>query len=129
MHPHEIALVNAFIAPNRRHRWLGSLASAKRRSKFLDKLNHCRDIDERFAQMIPSNSRIEAILREHGAPTTCYVLSDMESLDGKEMALSEAISESELGGWGTIISCVPGRLAYYYDEQGERRMLLMRETK
>ena len=30
------------------------------------------------------------------------------------------------GGWGTIVSCLPGRLAYYYDEEGARRMLLER---
>ena len=43
------------------------------------------------------------------------------------MELSEAISQTELTGWGTIISCIPGQLAYYDDECGERRILLARE--
>ncbi|MEI8016952.1 MAG: hypothetical protein WCH39_02075 [Schlesneria sp.] len=42
------------------------------------------------------------------------------------MELSEAISQTELAGWGTIISCIPGQLAYYYGECGELRVLLTR---
>ena len=41
--------------------------------------------------------------------------------------LAEAVAEVAIGGWGTIISCLPGQLAYYYDECGERRMLLERK--
>jgi len=40
--------------------------------------------------------------------------------------LDEAVSDAERGGWGMIIGGIPGRLAYYYDECGEWRMLLER---
>ena len=76
---------------------------------------------------LASNTDIVAVLRTHGAPATCYVLSDTATLDARELSLMEAIAETELNGWGTIISCLPGRLAYYYDECGERRMLLERK--
>ena len=126
MHPHEEATIRAFVAPPRRTRWLESLASPKRRRRFLDRLNHCRDIDERYATPLPSNADVVAILRASGAPGTCYILSDTENLDGRELPLAEAVVEAESGGWGTLISCIPGQLGYYYDECGERRMLLKR---
>jgi hypothetical protein len=127
MHEVEEATIRAFISPPRRTRWLESLASAKRRRRFLDRLNHCPDIDERYATPLRSNADVVAVLEAHGAPPTCYVMSNTAALDSREMPLAEAVAEAELGGWGTIISCLPGRLAYYYDECGERRMLLERK--
>lgn len=41
------------------------------------------------------------------------------------MALQKAIDETE-ARMGTLIGCVPGRLAYYYGEAGEQRLLLER---
>jgi hypothetical protein len=126
MHPHEEATIRAFVTPSRRERWLGLLDSVKRRRSFLGRLNHCRDIDERYATAIPSNANIVGVLRSHGAPETCYVISDIPTLDGREVELGDAINQIECGMWGTLISCVPGRLAYYYDECGARRLLLRR---
>ena len=123
---HEESLIKAFIYPARRKRWLEHLASPKKRTRFLDRLNHCRDIDDRFSSLLPSGANIVALLSKRGAPPICYVISDYAEIDGREMTLEEAIRAAELGGWGTLIGCVPGRLAYYYDESGERRMLLER---
>lgn len=117
------------MAPARRTRWLESLASAKRRPRMLDRLNHCIDLDERYATLVPSNTDMAALLRARGAPKTCYVLSCTDDIDGQVLPLDEAISAAESGGWGTIISCIPGRLAYYYDECGARRMLLQRALR
>lgn len=52
----------------------------------------------------------------------------MEFLDerARELPLAQAVAEAESGGWGTLIICLRGRLAYYYDECGDRRMLLKR---
>jgi hypothetical protein len=126
MHPDEEAIIRAFIAPARRARWLQLLASPQRRSAFLDRLNHCRDIDERFATPLPSNADVVRLLRGRGAPETCYVISDTAENDGLQFSLEEAIERTIVGGWGTLVSCIPGKLAYYYDECGTRRMLLER---
>jgi len=128
MHAHEEATIRAFVHPPRRPRWLESLASAERRSRFLARLNHCRDLDERYARLLPSNADVVAILRRCGAPATCYVVSATMALDGREMPLEEAVAEASQGGWGTILSCLPGQLAYYHDECGERRLLLERRS-
>lgn len=125
----EEAIIRAFITPARRTRWLESLASAKRRAPMLDRLNHCRDLDERYATPLPSNADVVALLRSRGAPAMCYVLSCTKEIDGQTLPLSEAASAVELGGWGTIISCIKGQLGYYYDELGERRMLLERAAR
>ncbi|HKB03267.1 MAG TPA: hypothetical protein VKD90_13660 [Gemmataceae bacterium] len=126
MHPHEEALVRTFITPERRSRWLQGLASDKRRAKQVDRLNHCRDLDWRYATELPSTADVVAFLRARGAPEACYVLSSTGALDGREMPLAEAVWAAEAAGWGTLVGCVPGRLAYYYDEVGLRRMVLER---
>ena len=127
MHPHEEATIRAFFSPLRRLRWLESLSSPKRRDKILEKLNHCQDFDDRFRTLLSSKSDVVSLLKSHGSPKSCYVISSVLALDGCELELSEAISQTELAGWGTIISCIPGQLAYYYDECGKRRILLARE--
>jgi hypothetical protein len=126
MHEQDEAIVRAFISPERRTRWLEQLASAKRRPRMLDRLNHCRDIDVRYAALLPSNVDVVALMRSRGAPATCYVLSSTDEIDGRIMPLEDAVFAAEMGGWGTILSCIPGRLAFYYDECGTRRMLLER---
>jgi hypothetical protein len=52
-----------------------------------------------------------------GAPDTCYVISEDDDLDGKEMPLAEALKTIIGRGIGTFLSCVPGRLAYFEDEE------------
>ena len=126
MNAHEEAIIRTFITPARRTRWLESLASAKRRPAMLDRLNHCQDLDERYATLLPSNTDLVGLLRSRGAPNMCYVLSCTDGIDGSVLPLDEAVSATTSGGWGTIISCIPARLAYYYDECGARRMLLER---
>ena len=92
----------------------------------LDRLNHWRDFDERYARLLPSNADVAAELRRRGAPATCYVLSDTAEIDGHTLKLEDAVSAAEAGGWGTILSCIAGKLAFFYDECGERRMVLER---
>lgn len=122
---HEEAVVRAFIAPARRGRWLEAIADPGRRSTFLDRLNHCPDLDPRFVTPVPS-ADVADLLRSRGAPATCHILSAADELDGRELPLEQAVAEAEKAGWGTIVSCIPGKLAYFYDECGERRLLLVR---
>ena len=120
------AIIDAFITSVRRERWRASLKNSRRRRGMLDRLNHCRDLDERYTRSLLSVSDVFPALRARGAPATCYVLSDTADIDSRTMLVGEAVQAAEDGGWGTILSCIPGKLAYYYDECGERRMLLER---
>jgi hypothetical protein len=128
MRPWEETTIRAFITPSRRIRWLDSIASLDRRSRFLDRLNHCCDLDARFTTILPSNTEIIRLLKQHGAAESCHLISAAASLDGLELPLAEAVSEVDQSGWATIVCCVPGRLAYYHDECGERRVLLERKS-
>lgn len=40
--------------------------------------------------------------------------------DASTLPLLEAMDETTKAGWGAIISCTPGELAYYYDEEGKK---------
>jgi hypothetical protein len=128
MHPHEEQLVRSFFVSAKRQRYLALLGNNRRRRDALDKLNHLHDLDPRYTTEIDSREDVLENLRRKGAPDTCYVLSDIAEIDGQEMPLAEALEAAERGGWGTIIGCIPGRLAYYYGEMGEQRLILERRN-
>jgi hypothetical protein len=129
MSPHDEQTIRAFITPERRTRWLDALASQRRRRAILNRLSHGRDLDERFATPVPSTTDVAATLRALGSPEVCYVMSDNRDLDGRELPLDEAVLRAELGGLGTLISCVPGRLAYYSGESGSHCRMLLRRSR
>jgi len=78
---HEEKTIKAFIIKEKRDRYSMLLENKKRRNEALDKLNHCRDIDERFIRWLPSNADIVKILKEEGSPEHVYVISDSEDID------------------------------------------------
>lgn len=127
MHKHEEAIVRAFIIPDKRDRYLTLLGKKKRRPKLHDALNHLLDLDPRYCIPLHSSEDVVAALQDRGAPEKCYVISAIQELDGREMSLTVAIESIETEGWGTLVSCVPGRLAYYCGEYGEERTILERK--
>ena len=66
--------------------------------------------------------RIEKLLKSIGAGKTCWATSENSKLDGKELELHAALEAVVGSGMGTILSFVPGRLAYY---EGEDEALLL----
>ncbi len=57
------------------------------------------------------------------APDTCYVMGG-EDLDGRTLDLRDALQEVVGRNIGTVLSCIPGKLAYYEGEnEGERYIL------
>jgi hypothetical protein len=130
---HEEAFIRAFITPNKRTRYLEKLGSPKTRAKFIaEHLYHLRDLDQRFAQRIDPHlgakaARIDELLRDHGAPARCYLISTMIDLDGREGDLSEVLQKVVGSFEGTFISCIPGHLAYYEGEYENDRYLCRRQ--
>jgi hypothetical protein len=123
-HPAEDATIRTFIIPAKRDRYAALLANPKKRAKFLDGLNHCHDFDPRHATELPPTADVAKLLRSHGASPTCHVVSDCRDLDGQELRIDDAVRQSEASGAGSLLCCVPGRLAYYIGESGEQRLLL-----
>lgn len=118
----EEALVKAFIPAHRQERFLEIIAKPKKRTKLLAGLSHFKALNPQFMIAIPSNqqnpSALEKLLTAKGAGRMCYVMSENSNLDGREVALATALKETVGAQLGTLISCVPGRLGYFEDEDG-----------
>jgi hypothetical protein len=117
---HEEAVIKAFMLPNRQERFLALLSNPKRRREFTDSLAHFRGLNPKFVQGIPKNCHdapsTAGLLKQHGAGRNCWVISENSSLDSREMDLDEALRQIRGYEMGTIVSCIPGRLAYFEDE-------------
>jgi hypothetical protein len=127
MNDHERGLVSAFIIRERRHRFRHILDSGKKRIAGLDRLNHCNDFDPEATQWLVSDADVTSLLRTEGSPESVYLISAEKDLDGQSMPLEEAISELGTRDWGAVVSCIPGKLAFYRDECGMRKALLRRK--
>ena len=119
---HEEALVKAFIPSQRQERFLEIIAKPKKRAKLISQLYHFDDLNPKFMVPIPPSqqnpSSLVKLLRSKGAGAKCYVMSTNSRLDGQEVDLETALEETVGSQEGTLISCVPGRLGYFEDEDG-----------
>jgi hypothetical protein len=126
----EEAFVRAFIVTDKQSRYITMLGSPKRRRDFLDRLNRQLDYDASFATTVPAgeqtSSAIVRLLTQRGAPSSCHVISSDPKLDGRDLPLSEALDHVVGSGLGTVLSCIPGRLAYYEAEDAGERYILSR---
>jgi hypothetical protein len=124
----ERALVESFIRPEKRERWLELLQTAKGRKKLRASLAHFGDFDlEAIVEVASSRQNAAAIfkmLREFGAPATCYLISENSVWDATELDLETALQKVIGYGFGTIVSCKPGALAYFEGEGPSDRFIL-----
>lgn len=127
---HEDAFIRAFIIADKQERYVELLASPKRRHGFLDRLNHHLDYDPAFATSIPpaqqTASGIERLLRQRGATDMCHTISCHEAWDARELRLRDALDLIVGFSMGTILCCIPGKLAYYEGEDRSSRYILSR---
>lgn len=119
----EIVLVQSFFVKRVQERVLHELFTPKKRDMALQRLNH------RYLSMLKNDYLIEItppnswpddtydLLKQHGAPDTCYCLSENELISGKTLPLREALEHAIGFGFASIISCIPGELAYFEAEQ------------
>ena len=134
---HEASVIRAFVQRDKQERFLGFLASRKNRKKFTESLSHFRWFDPRFTASVqwkvdPKLSlwekhcagieNIVRLLKSKGAGATCWAISEDAEIDGRQLDLREALKHVRGRQIGTILSCVPGRLAYF---EGEDETLLL----
>jgi len=125
MNIHEEKFVLAFVAPEKRERYLSMLRSSKARKRLLSKLPHCADLNMRYGIRVPSAEQhlddVERLLRRKGAPENCFVISADDEIDNQAMPLRKALEQTIGMNMGTFISCVPGKLGYFeFEDLGER---------
>ena len=119
---HEPHLIRAFILPQRQSRYLELLANPRRRRDLTRELSHFKHLDPNYAFNLPPGRKwaidICELLKSKGAPKICYAVSEEDDLDGKELDLGDALDTIVGAGIGTFLSCIPGKLGYFEDEDG-----------
>lgn len=126
----QIETIKALVVKQKRDRYIDKISSAKKRKDFVAQLAHWNDFNPRFIVRISPSSQhpagIEAILRAKGAPATCQVISENSALDSKTVLLEDALKETVGYQMGTLLCCIPGRLAYFENE--DSRFILERKA-
>ena len=116
----EEEILRAFIRRERADRYVAQLRKKMRREKLRNDLHHFYDFDGRWIRQLTrdeDNPRaLYALLRKLGAPEGCYVMSGDSDYDGAHVELFEVLTAIHATGMGTIVSCVPDKLAYYEGE-------------
>jgi hypothetical protein len=130
---HEEAFVKAFITSEKQARWAQFLSSSKRRKEILARLNHNLPYIPAFGAEVPGTQdfpgELEKLLKAKGAGPTCHVIVDGLKIDGREFPLSEALTQICMHEFGAVLSCIPGRLAYYKPESPNRGIILERPSR
>lgn len=125
---HLEGLVRRFLRPERRDRYAALLETVQGRRKVRSRLAHMADLDRRTMMPIAPAEQTPAgvlrLLHAAGAGESCYVISENPDLDDRVLLLSEVLKGVVGSGFGTIISCMPGELAYYEGEEMGDRFLL-----
>jgi hypothetical protein len=124
----ELALISTFVMRNKRDRYREFLGSPKLRHKFTGRLAHFADFDPKYRVPIPSNmlfvNNIASELQKRHCPKVVFIISGDPTLDQKELPLLGALDQVVGRGMGTVLSCVPGRLAFVETE--DERFILER---
>lgn len=99
-----------------------------KRQSFLGTLDHQPGFTEKYVEKIDrhqqSSKEIASLLVSHGAPVDCYVISAHPEIDRKTLPLAEAVEEVVGFYDGTVIICIPNKLAYWEGEGLRERYIL-----
>jgi hypothetical protein len=124
----ERSLITAFIHRRKRDRYGEMLSNPKSRAKFIRLLAHFGDFDSKYRVPLPGYKhfadRVLVELEKRQSAKIAYVISEDPRLDQKELPLVEALPRIVGSGMGTILCCIPGRLAFVETE--EERFILER---
>src|SRR5690348_4959145 len=116
LHPTEQATLRAFVVPARRDRLLDLFGSPRRRRQAREALNHFAGWDGRWATPVGSSADVLALLRKAGAPPECHIIADSPDWDGRNLPLEEAVAACGMESFASVLCCVPGELAFFFDE-------------
>lgn len=126
----EDALIAAFVKRSKRDRYREILSNPRLRRKFTDQLAHFADFDPKYRLPFPTNKlfvdNIAIELRKRHSPNIVFAISEDPALDQKELPLVEALKQIVGRGMGTVLSCIPGRLAFVETE--DERFILERHN-
>jgi hypothetical protein len=125
---HETSFIASFVKRSKRDRYRKFVSNSHLHHKFREQLPHFKDCDSQYRLPIPSDKlgvkNIAIELERRHSPKTVFVISEDPSLDQKEIPLVQALEKIVGRGVGTILSCIPGRLAFVETE--DERFILER---
>ncbi len=128
MQKHEKATIKAFVIEEKQKHFLSCIAHPEDRWLFTGELANFQWFDRRFVAPIPWKvnpafsalgqhlagiSNLSYLLRSKGGRESCWVISSNSQIDGQEMSLGSALDAVVESDWGTILSIVPGKVAYF----------------
>jgi hypothetical protein len=109
-----------FVKRRRGDRYREILSNPRLRHKFINQLAHFKDFDPKYRLSTPSNklfvANLALELQKRHSPNIVFAISEDPALDQKEFPLVEALKQIVGRGMGTVLSCIPGRLAFVETE-------------
>lgn len=125
---HETKLIAAFVLRSRRDRYREFVSDARLRHKFTHQLAHFADFDLKYrlplqGSKLSADSIVRELKKRH-SPNTVYAISEDPRIDQKELPLNDALQQVVGYGMGTVLSCIPGQLAFVETE--DERFILER---
>ncbi|GBF40726.1 hypothetical protein LPTSP1_37440 [Leptospira johnsonii] len=119
----------SFIERTYRDRFEQILTKPRIRKKFRESLSHFQHFINSNMRKIPGSFQeldeiYKALISVRDVPNEVYIISESSKWDRKFLRLDEGINEIVSSGYSSIISILPGELAYYEGEGlGERYIL------
>jgi hypothetical protein len=125
----DVEMLLPFLREDRRSRWRELFPRPRGRKKLLATLWNGDDLDrDLLVKVDPSERSVEQLsvrLRSLGAPTMCHLISARSNLDGQDLDLISALRLVLNLAPGTIICCVPGKLAYYENDDRNGNYIIL----
>jgi hypothetical protein len=75
-----------------------------------------------WSRHVQGIANIYRLLQSKGAGKTCWVMSENTDFDGREVDLESVLEKVIASQMGTVLSCIPGKLALFV---GEDEMLVL----
>jgi hypothetical protein len=123
------AFIESFVAKRYKDNWLHKIACAKPNHNLVRGMDALyRELDERYCEQLPKGNQQKEItfvlkaIAEYKL-TNCCVLSAYEPFNQKTMLIEEALNNIVGSSSTTIISFLPGKVAYFEGHSiGDRYM-------
>jgi hypothetical protein len=130
LNEHERLLIENFVAKDKQERLRFLMSEPSRRKRLRAKFSSTFVLLKEKCRTIPGSDQTPAgiyqLLRNSGALEHCYTISEDAEIDGKDADLREMLDRLVGAGFETIVSCVPGKLAYF---EGERERFILSHTR
>lgn len=110
----EAAVIRRFVEPARQERFLGFVAQARTRPKFIRELHHLQFLRYELFERVPAGEHafIQQRLRAFPHLTSCYVISEDARIDQHVLPIEEGLSHVIGADMGSLLVFGQAELVY-----------------